>query len=132
VGFIRTLFGSKSASSETFHAGGHEWQREPAPSGMTWEEAKTYAASLRLAGGGWRLPSKEELLALYAARATEQLTGVPGMASGIYWSSATYQFNTDDAMVVDFRDGHETWKTKWQNQMRTRDGLYGMCVRCVR
>lgn len=134
MGLIGKLFGSKKdeAPSDTFHAAGSEWQRVPPPNRMTWEEAKTYAANLRLAGGGWRLPSKDQLLALYAARASEQLTRLPGMASGYYWSSTTYHFSADDAMVVDFRDGHETSKTKWQNQMRDRDGLYGMVVRCVR
>jgi len=99
---------------------------------MNWEEAKSYAANLRLSGGEWRLPSRDELLALYSATASEQLTALPGMASGNYWSCTTYQFNNGDAWFVNFSDGHDSWKTKWQNQMMEGDVLNGMRVRCIR
>lgn len=44
---------------------GREWQKEPAPNAMKWEAAKEYCGSLALGGSGWRLPTKDELLALY-------------------------------------------------------------------
>jgi hypothetical protein len=41
------------------------WQRMPEDTGMTWEDAKTYCSGLRLGDtGGFRLPTKAELLGL--------------------------------------------------------------------
>lgn len=41
-----------------------EWATDPGRI-MTWDEANQYAQGLSLAGGGWRLPSLEELRTLY-------------------------------------------------------------------
>lgn len=38
------------------------WQHEPPPERFAWEPAKAYCQSLALDGGGWRLPSRPELL----------------------------------------------------------------------
>ena len=51
---------------DTFGAAGLVWQANPSQVAMSWADAKAYCAKLDLAGGGWRLPTKEELLALYA------------------------------------------------------------------
>jgi hypothetical protein len=40
------------------------WQRDAPASSFSWEEAKNYCASLALAGCGWRLPSRIELVSL--------------------------------------------------------------------
>src|SRR5450631_801437 len=42
------------------------WQQSPAPSGMSWANAKTYCAGVgsTLGGTGWRLPTEKELLTL--------------------------------------------------------------------
>ena len=40
------------------------WMRAPETSGVTWSDASAFCAGLSLHGGGWRLPRKEELLAL--------------------------------------------------------------------
>lgn len=42
---------------------GLTWQLDMAE-GMTWQRANEYAAGLQLAGGGWRLPTIQELLTL--------------------------------------------------------------------
>jgi hypothetical protein len=39
-----------------------EWQKETAPDRLAWADAKTYCKELTLEGGGWRLPSRPELL----------------------------------------------------------------------
>jgi Protein of unknown function (DUF1566) len=40
------------------------WQRSPEASRMTWSDAKAFCDGLSLAHGGWRLPSKDELLSI--------------------------------------------------------------------
>jgi peptidoglycan hydrolase-like protein with peptidoglycan-binding domain len=84
---------SLQSGSGSFRAGRLEWQLERAPRVMTWEEAKVYCANLAAEGGGWRLPSSEELESLYAAKSS-----IPGMDSyfgavsslgmGRYWSAS--------------------------------------------
>ncbi len=47
------------------HAGGLEWQREPFPDEMTWEESDKACRALQLGGHtDWRLPTRIELLTL--------------------------------------------------------------------
>lgn len=73
----------------TFSAAGLTWQREPARWKMNWEDAKSYAARLTLAGGGWRLPKVSELEALYEAKLSSSITAAhPGMGEGWYWSES--------------------------------------------
>ena len=43
---------------------GYEWFAGP-DKGMTWEEAKSWAGSLTIDGGGWRMPKLKELETLY-------------------------------------------------------------------
>jgi hypothetical protein len=49
-------------------AAGHEWKWLPPAGAMTFEVAKTYCAGLTIAGGRWRLPTVDELRALFAAK----------------------------------------------------------------
>jgi uncharacterized caspase-like protein len=73
-----------TASADTFQAAGHEWQTKPADQRMSWEDAKSYCAGQ---GGGWRLPDKDELKALYDAKeSSAEIAGKPGM-DDFYWSS---------------------------------------------
>lgn len=48
-----------------FSAVGLVWQKEPPAAGMSWADAKAHSAQLDLGGRGWRLPTKDELKALY-------------------------------------------------------------------
>jgi hypothetical protein len=61
-----------------------------------------------LASGGWRLPDKDELKALYDAKST--LAGntlIVGMNDGYYWSSSPYVnghawgVNSDSGLVYE-------------------------------
>lgn len=81
-----------------------EWQKSPAPNDMAWEPAKAYCAQLTLSGSGWRLPSKEERLALYADK-QEGAAAFPGMNEGWYWSSSPFGGNANSAWDVDFGGG---------------------------
>ena len=43
---------------------GLEWYAGP-DRGMSWQEANTYVTGLEVLGGGWRMPNRKELKALY-------------------------------------------------------------------
>lgn len=55
-----------SADGQTVHDSktGLTWQRAVPDQRMTWAEAKEYAAALDLDGGGWRLPTVQELVGI--------------------------------------------------------------------
>ncbi len=112
----------------TVKINGHEWQRGDAERRMDWTEAKAYCAELNLAGGGWRLPTLEELKGLIdkgqptspsivtALRAT-----TPSAFSG-YWSGAHALSALDQAWGVDFSWGNSYFYDDWRKNR----------VRCVR
>ena len=58
-----------------------------------------------IAGGGWRLPSQDELLALYATKSSGTAS-FPGMDTGWYWSSSAVSGSSGDAWIVNFGDGY--------------------------
>jgi hypothetical protein len=94
-----------SKTPNTFRAAGLEWQTQPADREMTWESAKAYAQGLALDGGGWRLPTKDELLALYATKSFGT-AAFPGMDSGVYWSSSAVAGLSGGAWDVFFGYGY--------------------------
>ena len=73
---------------------GLNWQVTPAPERMPWADAKKYAASLDLDGGGWRLATVNELVAVSP---NSDLEG-----SGWYWSSSPVEDVARGAWVVKF------------------------------
>jgi hypothetical protein len=83
--------------------------------------------SLSLAGTGWRLPSKKELVGIvdysipYPGPTIPQ-TLFPNTASSGYWSSTTGASSTSDAWLVDFYDGYVVYINKGAT----------FYVRCVR
>lgn len=91
--------------SGTVIIGGLEWQAEPAPEPMGYEEALAYADNL---GDRWRLPTVAELVGLW-----DYATGTCPMfpdASGWTWTAERYVGPDADpeapaAWLVLFRDG---------------------------
>jgi hypothetical protein len=63
------------------------WQKDVDDEQFTWAEAPTYCTGLALAGGGWRLPNKDELLSLV----TDAMPPIDPIFSGApeasFWSS---------------------------------------------
>lgn len=92
------------------------WQRALDVSHYTWDDAKTYCASLTLAGGGWRLPTKDELLSIvdasFGVRREDPLidpTAFPNTPSAAFWSSSSSPYvGTGFAWAVHFNDGSST------------------------
>jgi hypothetical protein len=74
-----------------------EVAQQDLPGEMTWYAAKEACAKI---GGGWRLPDKDELLAMY-----EQLhkQGKGNFRDTWYWSSS--QDNSGNAWYVNFGSG---------------------------
>ena len=70
-----------ASAGGTFRAAGREWQAGPGGGHRSWADAKVYCATLALAGGRWRLPTKAEFEALSDSAAP----GTP--KEGWYWSS---------------------------------------------
>ena len=100
---------------------GLEWQINPPMRLVNWTEAKVYAAKLDLDGGGWRLPTKEELVTVSGGR-------VPTLhGKGWFWASSPMKDN-DYAWYVYFDyddiggyagvgyDGHVRCVRQWRSE----------------
>ena len=90
-------------------AGGY-LQRADAPgSGCTWEEAKRYCSQLGVASGGWRLPTKDELLTIAdmtRSGPSIDVEAFPGTPSEYFWSSSPYEGQSGNAWDVYFLSGY--------------------------
>jgi len=87
---------------------GLEWQYK-SPGEMSWHEAIEYSAALALAGkDDWRLPSLSELESLLD-RTASRPDGRPPVRNEVpfrdrlaYWSSTTFEEDTQTAWIVMF------------------------------
>lgn len=89
-------------------ATGLEWQREPGASPVTWEEAAAACAGSKLAGGGWRLPTRIELQGLVDySRSGPAIDSAafPGTPGAYFWSASPALWNHDQPWAVSFADG---------------------------
>jgi hypothetical protein len=106
------------------------WQQTVDTKLRKWADAKTYCASLSLAGSGWRLPTRSELLSLLdRTRSSPAIdpTAFPNAPATQFWTGTASlpQAGTGaaQAWLVDFTDGNA-----WFNGVST--AVYR--VRCVR
>jgi len=88
---------------------GLSWQKQDDATTRTWDAANTYCAGLSLAGTGWRVPTRRELMSIVdygkysPAINSTYFTSTRG--DYYYWSSTTYARNTASAWLVDFYYG---------------------------
>ena len=81
---------------------GLEWYAGP-DRNTTWNEAKAWVESLSFAGGGWRMPTREELKTLYKKGAgTRNMMALLKTTGGYVWSES--------------RDSSSAWTLSCQNQ----------------
>ena len=107
------------------HVTGLQWQDNAEAKTITknWADAKTYCNSLSLDGGGWRLPTIQELRGLSDyGRTNPAINPVfVNSASNNYWSFTTYAGSSDSAWHIYLGYGDQS------NNKTSSD-----YVRCVR
>ncbi|SMP67090.1 Protein of unknown function [Desulfonatronum zhilinae] len=94
------------------------WTKDANPFGsLSWHDAMSRCSSFGIFGlggsssiGGWRLPSWDELRALY--RAFQGGHPFTGIQSGPYWSSSTIEYNTDYAWTVYMSTDYKSYDNK--------------------
>lgn len=82
------------------NASGLDMQSGSSPTTQSQADAVAYCASLPLAGGGWRLPTKDELLIVYSNRAALAPT-----AEFFFWSSSPDGSSPSSGWFVNFYYG---------------------------
>ena len=102
------------------------WQRNVAEERFNPENAKQYAAKLRLGGFSvWRVPTKEELESIVDHSKygpAIDTTAFPNTPSGLFWTVSPNAYFSSYAWVVNFSNGHSDYS----------DVRYSYRVRCVR
>jgi hypothetical protein len=87
-----------------------EWLTAP-DKYITWDEAKAWVESLSIEGGGWRMPTKDELQSLYIKGAGERnMTPLLKTTGWRVWSGQTE--GEMAAWYFNFYDGDYTWGTR--------------------
>lgn len=89
---------------------GLEWIAGPGRN-MSWDEAKKWARSLEIDGGGWRMPSKKELETIYQeGKGKRNMTRLLETATWWVWSA-----EQDDGLsssLFDFSRGSRDWHSR--------------------
>jgi len=85
------------------------WQRDISGGTYTWADADTYCMNLKLAGGGWRLPTRIELVSLVdfskpSPGPTIDTDAFPDTPAEAFWSSSLVP-GWDFAWYVNFYTG---------------------------
>jgi hypothetical protein len=75
-----------------------EWYVGPDES-TSWDEAKSWVENLSVSGGGWRMPTREDLRSLYRrGKGTNNMTPLLETTGSYVWTGETHSPNT----AVDF------------------------------
>lgn len=104
-----------------------EWQQVASTETFTWDEATQHCTSLELAGGGFRVPTRIELISIrdYSASLPAMDTNAfPNAPSERFWTASPFDMNRNQAWAVNF--GFSTSSVNAQD----KDKKY--FVRCVR
>ncbi|MEI7894520.1 MAG: DUF1566 domain-containing protein [Myxococcales bacterium] len=102
------------------------WEKNVNSSNFSWADAKAYCAGLPTAGGGWRLPSRMELVSivdLTKSNPAIDTTAFPNTPSQAFWSASAWAGSSSGAWNVLFYDG----TTGFGYDVSTK-----LWVRCVR
>jgi hypothetical protein len=85
-----------------------QWQRSLDTTARTWSDAAGYCAALTVAGGGWRLPARIELLSIVdytRVNPTIDLVTFPGTPANGFWTSSQNASDPTSVWVVYFGFG---------------------------
>jgi hypothetical protein len=87
-----------------------EWHAGP-DQDTTWNEAKECVEKLNVAGGGWRMPTINELKSLYQnGVGTRNMTPLLKTTGWLVWSGETK--DSSSAWGFNFYKGHEDWNNR--------------------
>ena len=101
------------------------WSQSLASSKFAWNDAGTYCSMLPLQGGGWRLPSQNELQTLVDETRIHPAidpTAFPSTPGDFFWTSSTVPSFPQYAWAISFDTGVTTLLTETETAW----------VRCVR
>ncbi len=102
------------------------WQKQDDGTARTWDAANAYCSGLSLAGTGWRLPTRMELITIVDyGRFSPTINTVyfpSAQPYANYWSSTSYAAQPSSAWTVYFFNGNVSWNSKTSANY----------VRCVR
>jgi len=89
---------------------GFEWVAGP-DRDMTWDEANQWVQSLNIAGGGWRMPTLDELESLYKkGLGNRNMTLLLKNTAWYVWSVETQ--DSSSAWTFSFEHGYMTWDAR--------------------
>ena len=101
---------------------GLEWKAGP-DKDTTWGEAKSWVESLDLDGGGWRMPTADELEGLYKKGGGERnRTPLLKIICWNVWSGET-KFWSGEAMLFYFGNGRRLW---WERNNAWNNGAFAV------
>lgn len=101
---------------------GLEWVAGP-DRNTTWDQANAWARTLTLDGGGWRLPTKEEIKRFYK-RGAGTCNMTPLMRTTAWWVWTGETKGTTNAWIFYFSHGYGYWLNR-----KTSDNLRAFAVR---
>ena len=102
---------------------GLEWYAGP-DKDTSFQEAKSWVENLTVDGGGWRMPTKEEIQSLYK-KGVGQRNMTPLLKTTGWFICSGEAKSSSMTFVFNFRDG---WISLWSSVGRS-DGLRGFAVR---
>lgn len=112
---------------------GLTWQRRDKGGTVDWNEADAYCNGLALDGGGWRLPSIQELQTLIDIREEVAIDGVAFLSSvTFFWSSTPYAAGPPDTMwMIDYTSGGpiEFQGAHLDTQVKAQQDIGVRCIR---
>jgi hypothetical protein len=75
------------------------WQRNVIPRGAVWNAASAYCGALRVQGGGWRLPTPEELASIILPSSAPAIDtqAFPQTPAGWFWTASNHTWGTAEA-----------------------------------
>ena len=89
---------------------GLEWIAGPGRN-MSWDEAKKWAKGLEIDGGGWRLPTRNELEALYQeGEGKRNMTRL--LETEAWWVWSAELDDSASSNLFDFSRGTRDWRSR--------------------
>lgn len=105
-----------------------DWKSEP--DGVTWYEAKQWVDNLKVAGGGWRMPTVKELETLYdKGRARNCITRLLYFPGTFAWSVEIRRSPNDPPSAWGFGFHHFCGCRQWGVLNEKSEGSWALAVR---